>query len=63
MPVISSSSSTAKSRLSLKPCGWMPRWLPVRKQLAAGSSTQLMLQPIRFSSSRPIMVISAVSMP
>ena len=30
----------------------MPRWLPVRKQFAAGSSTQFVLQPIRFSSSR-----------
>ena len=31
--------------LSLKAWGWIPRWLPVRKQFAAGSITQLMLQP------------------
>ena len=49
--------------LSLKVWGWMPRWLPVRWQLATGSMTQLMLRPTRFSSSRAIMVISAVSMP
>ena len=62
-PVMSSISSQKKSTMSLKAWGWMPRWLPVRLQLATGSSIQLMFAPSMCSSSRAIMVISAVSMP
>ncbi len=63
MPVSSSISSTAKSSVSSIPRGSMPRWLPVRWQLAAGSTIQLMLHPTRFNSSRATIVTSAVSMP
>ena len=41
----------------------MPKWLPVRLQLEAGSEIQLILVPARLSSSRPIKVTSAVSIP
>ena len=63
IPVALSTSSTRPSMLPLKACGVMPRWLPTRKQFAAGSRIQLMFTPIRCISSRPIIVISAVSMP
>ncbi len=63
LPVMVSMSSSMKSTMSLKAWGWMPKWLPVRVQLATGSRIQLMLMPTRCSSSRAIMVTSAVSMP
>jgi len=63
LPVMVSMSSTRKSIMSLKAWGWMPRWLPVRLQLAAGSRIQLMFTPMRFIRSRARKVISAVSMP
>ena len=63
MPVTVSQSSASISTISTKEWGWMPRWLPVKLQFLTGSMIQWMPRPTSCSSSRTIMVISAVSMP